>query len=139
MKRLLFGAGLGVALLAATAFAAIQFEPHYVAQFFKAPVYVGSSSVVSTAHAITESLGGSYSIDFGGVTDSCEDSAGQTLTGAAVGDVCEVGTPATLPSSTSWITCYVSAANTVKVRHCSHGASGNPAAATYYVRTFSSQ
>jgi hypothetical protein len=27
----------------------------------------------------------------------------------------------------------------VKVRHCSHGASGNPAAATYYVRVISSQ
>jgi len=102
-------------------------------------LWVGARSTMTSANAITRVLGASSSIDFGGVTDSCEDSSGITVTGALAGDACSVGTPATMPSATSWVTCYVSAADTVKVRHCSHGASGNPAAATYYVRVISSQ
>lgn len=101
--------------------------------------YVGSSATASTANKLTRTLAASQSIDFAGVTDVCEDSPTITVTGATVGDTCNVGTPATMPHANAWVTCYVSATNTVRVRLCAHGASGNPSAATYYVRVFSSQ
>lgn len=85
---------------------------------------------------ISDSYAASSSIDFAGVTDGCEDSGNITVTGAAVNDTCEVGPPATLPSTNSWVQCRVTATNTVVVRHCAHGASGNPASATYTVRVF---
>lgn len=88
----------------------------------------------NTGTRIQDSYAASASIDFAGVTDACEDSSGITVTGAEVNDGCVVGPPASLPSANSWFFCYVSAADTVKVRHCAHGASGNPAAATYTVR-----
>lgn len=102
-------------------------------------LWVGARSTMTSANAITRVLSASSSIDFDGVTDSCEDSSAITVTGALAGDPCVLGSPATMPSATSWTMCYVSAADAVKVRHCSHGASGNPAAATYYVRVISSQ
>ena len=124
---------------AGVAFAASSATVQRTPWVFLAPLYVGSTGDVTAGNKVSKLLGASSSIDFGGVTDSCEDSSGITVTGAAAGDVCSVGAPSTMPSATSWITCYVSAANTVKVRHCSHGASGNPAAQTYYVRVISSQ
>lgn len=103
-------------------------------------VFVATGSRVATSgNLITQALGASSSIDFAGVTDTCEDSSAITVTGAAAGDPCIVGSPATMPHANSWTMCYVSATNAVKVRHCAHGASGNPAAATYYVRVISSQ
>lgn len=112
-----------------------------LASAFTGGVWIVSPGIAfSDAHKITESLGtANVSIDFAGVTDQCEDSAGQTVTGAAVGDTCTLGLPSTMPGTHSWVTCRVSAANTVILRHCSHGASGNPAAADYRVRTFSNQ
>ncbi len=92
--------------------------------------------VGATGTPILTSYAGSGSIDFAGVTDACEDSPGQTLTGAAVNDVCAVGLPTTGFHANSWTTCYVSAADTVKVRYCAHGASGNPSAMTIKFRTF---
>lgn len=90
----------------------------------------------TTGTPIADSYAASASLDFAGVTDGCEDSADITVTGAAVNDVCVPGPPAALPSTGSWVECRVTAADTVKVRHCAHGASGNPAAATYTVRVF---
>jgi hypothetical protein len=94
----------------------------------------GGIKVGATGTDISDSYAASSAIDFAGVTDQCEDSSGITVTGAAVNDVCTVGPPATMPCAHCWLTCYVSAANTVKVRLCAHGASGNPASATYAVR-----
>lgn len=127
-----------VALLVSTVALATELSKSLNLQV-QSKLWVGSNSTLTSANAITKSLGASQSLDFGGVTDACENSADITVTGAAVGDACVVGPPATLPSTNSWVFCYVSAASTVKVRHCAHGASGNPSAATYYVRVFSSQ
>jgi hypothetical protein len=130
--------GLALLLVGGSAFAVVS-TIQRTPWVFLSNVYVGPTGDVTAGNKVTKLLGASSSIDFAGVTDTCEDSSGITLTGAAAGDVCAVGAPSTMPSATSWITCYVSAANTVKVRHCSHGASGNPAAQTYYVRVISSQ
>ena len=92
--------------------------------------------VGATGTPVGTSYAASYTIDFAGVTDVCEDSAAQTLTGAAVNDVCVVGAPASGPHANSWFTCYVSAADAIKIRHCGHGATGNIASGTYNARTF---
>jgi hypothetical protein len=100
-------------------------------------------TTTETANAITKSLGGSIAFDFASVTITCEDSTGITVTGAVAGDACFVGPPTTISGAGTGLhssfTCYVSAADTVKVRHCAAGTADNPASATYYVRVFSAQ
>jgi hypothetical protein len=88
----------------------------------------------ASGHAIADSYAATASLDFAGVTDSCE-SLTIAITGAAVNDTCSLGSNAS-PSASSWFYCYVSSADVVTVRHCAHGASGNPAAASFSVRTF---
>ncbi len=101
-----------------------------------AKTFSGGVVIGAAGTALSDSFAASAAIDFAGVTDTCEDSSGITVTGAAVNDVCAVGPPAALPHANSWVLCYVSATDTVKVRHCAHGASGDPAEATYAVRVF---
>lgn len=98
--------------------------------------FLGGVKLGRLGTTIEDSFAASSAIDFAGVTDQCEDSSGITVTGAAVNDLCTVGAPASMPCTHCWVTCYVSAADTVKVRLCAHGASGNPASATYAVRVF---
>ena len=108
--------------------------------YAKGGLFIGTAMTAATENRLTKSPAtGATSIDFAGVTDQCEDSPNVTVTGAQVGDTCNVGTPAAMPCTHCWLTCYVSAADTAKVRLCAHGASGNPAAANYRVRTFSNQ
>ena len=94
-------------------------------------------------NAVTHSYSASATIDFASVTITCEDSTGITVTGAVAGDACFVGAPTTISGAGtglhSTFSCYVSAADTVKVRHCAAGTADNPASATYYVRVFSAQ
>lgn len=124
-----------VAPLALAAVAAIDVVR--LPALFKSTVEInGATTFGATGTAMSDSYAGTYTIDFAGVTDACEDSSGQTLTGAAVNDVCVVGPPATMPHANAWLTCYVSAADTVKVRLCGHGATGNPASASFAVRVF---
>lgn len=118
---------LAFAGLAWGAYTAVQ----PVHMLFKDGITIGSGG-----EKIDDSYSASSTIDFDGVTDLCEDSDAITVTGAEVGDGCVVGPPSTMPGAESWLTCYVSAANAVKVRHCSHGASGDPDAGTYSVRVF---
>lgn len=93
---------------------------------------------VESGNVITKSLGASATIDFASVTTTCTDSSGITVTGAVAGDACFVGTPAAATANLSF-TCYVSAADTVKVRACAAGTAADAASATYYVRVFSAQ
>lgn len=90
-------------------------------------------------------LRGSFVIDFGEVDGGdtgavCLESAGQTLSGAADGNPCVAAAPAALmdnATNTLLISCFVSAANTVKVRICATATSiQDPASTTYYVRVF---
>jgi hypothetical protein len=101
-------------------------------------IFAGGITVASaaagrsaSANKVQDVLAGSATVDFASVTDSCTDSTAITVTGAAVGDRCMVGTPAA-PDATSFFMCYVSAADSVKVRHCAHG-TVNPASGSYTV------
>lgn len=93
---------------------------------------------VETGNVITKSLGGSGVIDFASVTTTCVDSSAITVTGAVAGDACFVGPPATATANLNF-SCYVSAADSVKVRACAAGTAADAASATYYVRVFSAQ
>lgn len=96
-------------------------------------------TTTSTGNKVTKMLGTSSTIDFATATTTCTESSGITVTGAAAGDPCFVGTPTTGGSSNASYTCYVSATNEVKVRHCAAGTADDPASATFYVRVISSQ
>lgn len=99
----------------------------------------GTNATVSTAgNKVTRSLAGSAVIDFGSVSITCTDSSAITITGAQTGDPCFVGAPTTAAANSTF-TCFVSAADAVKVRHCPAGTAIDPASATYRVRVISSQ
>ncbi|MBI5744410.1 MAG: hypothetical protein HY952_07660, partial [Elusimicrobia bacterium] len=68
---------------------------------------------------ITKHLSASFPLDFGtvGAVPECMDSAGQTITGAALGDTVVVSADIPLPLQYS-LSGYVSVADTVKVRWC---------------------
>ena len=110
------------------------------AGFWVMPQTIGGQTIA--ANKVTRMLGASATIDFASVTITCTDSA-VTVTGAQVGDPCFVGPPATITGAgtglNSSFVCYVSAANTVQVRHCGAGTADDPASATYFVRVISSQ
>lgn len=104
-------------------------------------LYVLNKLLIGNAtetNAITKTLSGSAVIDFASATITCSDSSAITVTGATIGDACAVGTPAAATANSDF-SCYVSAANTVLVRHCPAGTAADPASATYYVRLFSAQ
>lgn len=139
MRRLLFAVPLTLVLLAGLAFAL----PTNITKILNAQVgsnlWVGPASIITTGNAVTKMLGTSATIDFTTATTTCTESSGLTVTGAAAGDPCFVGTPTTGGSTNASYTCYVSAADTVKVRHCAAGTADDPASATFFVRVISSQ
>lgn len=132
MKRFTF---LAVLVLGLVAFGATQYTRINNLQVLGRTL-LGTG--VETGNVITKSLGGSATIDFASVTTTCTDSSGITVTGAVAGDACFVGAPAAATANLSF-TCYVSAADTVKVRACAAGTAADAASATYYVRVFSAQ
>lgn len=81
---------------------------------------------------LTRSLQATSVVDFGAQTTACEDSSGITVTGAAFGDACKVGTSTAWEAGATYM-CFVSAADTVVVRFCSVGVLVNPASRTYTV------
>lgn len=107
------------------------------------PLDLQTSDTKVNANRITRSLGGSITFDFASTTITCEDSTAITVTGARTGDACFVGPPTTISGAGtglhSTFSCYVSASNAVKVRHCAAGTADNPASATFNVRVFSAQ
>lgn len=138
MKRAITLA-VAVALIAAVAFADTT---QVFAQYFGG-LYVGPRATSTTTNRTTRMLAGSITFDFASTTTTCEDSTGITITGAQTGDPCFVGPPTTISGAGTGLhssfTCYVSAADTVKVRHCAAGTADNPASALYRVRVISSQ
>lgn len=147
MKKIL----LAVAILTAGAAFAIQqldISRSPLLQQFIAGVVIGPESVNPTdtrlnANRITRTLSGSATIDFAAASILCEDSAAITVLGARAGDPCFVGIPTTLATTLLGrdhsYTCYVSAANAVKVRACPAGTSDNPGSVIYNVRVLSNQ
>ena len=127
-------------LAASLAFGATQFT-----RILNALV-LGETLIGTTdeANAITRSLAGSFDFNFGEETIECEDTPAITMTGALVGDACEVGIPAFDVSDggnglNSHFDCYVSAAGAVKIRHCAIGTATDPPDAGYTFRLFSVQ
>jgi hypothetical protein len=128
---------IAAALMATVALAAvgnIWLQP----VLMKGGFFAGASAAAVSTNQVTRTLGASSTIDFVAGTIICTDSAGITVTGALAGDACSVGLPAS-PAANSTFSCYVSAADTVKVRHCPAGTAIDPASATYYVRVISAQ
>lgn len=131
-------AAVAAGLVASVAFAA-PFVIDEVARVMNGGFFVHQRAIPNaSANKVTRMLGGSATIDFVAGTIICTDSTAITVTGALVGDACFVGGPAA-PQANSTFTCYVSATDNVKVRHCPVGTAADPASATYYVRVVSSQ
>lgn len=80
-------------------------------------------------------LAGSATIDFTDVVATCETSGTTvTVTGAADGDVCNVGFVAAVAGARQTYDCWVSSANTVSVRHCEGVTEAiDPASSTFKV------
>lgn len=95
-----------------------------------------SLQVGSATHAgvVTGILSNTATLDFpDAVTATCDDLT-ITVTGAATTSTptCSVGFGITPPSESSF-TCWVSASNTVTVRHCADAVSANPDSGTFRV------
>lgn len=115
-------------------------------QWFQSPIYIGNvanNPVSSTTNKVSRTLSASATIDFATATITCTDSSAIVLTGARVNDPCFVGPPTTISGAAtglnSTFSCYVSAADNVKVRHCAAGTADDPASAIFAVRVFSNQ
>lgn len=78
------------------------------------PTLLGTRT--ETGNAITKALGASATIDFASASAGSELSSAITVTGAAVGDPCFVGVPSAAAALKANFTCYVSAADAVKVQ-----------------------
>lgn len=140
-----FLAFLSVLLVAGIAFAATEPIVELVSTirptWFQSGLYVGPASVHpinETRNKITRILGSSEVFDFASSTITCLDSTGVTVTGAQLGDPC-FASPNIAWAANQEFSCYVSAANTVKVRFCPAGTAADPASATYFTRIISSQ
>lgn len=95
-----------------------------------------ATDALINANRITRALGATATIDFVSSISVCTDSAAITVLGARVGDPCFVGIPAVTANST--YSCYVSATDAAKVRHCANGATIDPASGSFQVRVLSS-
>lgn len=135
MKKLLT---LGVVALVATVAYAAPSVINQVRNDFFGGVVIGNKT--ASGNIIKRSLGASATYDAASITATCTESSAITVTGAKTGDPCMVGVAATPGAlNVSW-TCYVSAADAVKVKVCNPTAGAiDPASQTVYVRVFSSQ
>jgi hypothetical protein len=84
---------------------------------------------------ISNFLTGSATLDFASAAATvCSADLTITVTGATAGSTCMVGAPNGSVNAGSQFTCWVSAANTVSVRHCNISAAPNdPASGTFKV------
>ena len=135
-------------LVAGAAYGAINIER--VQTLFKNVLFAGGGLVVSdtatrqvAANKVTEILPGTLTQDFLEMNDNaCGDSNPITVTGAAFGDRCIGPSMDIAHTANAVMSCYVSAANTVKIRLCSNlGDAGtlNLPDASYGVTVFSHQ
>jgi hypothetical protein len=130
---------VAMALVSAVAFAQasnvnVDFSPRGMMAGF----FVGQQSMAASTHKVTKMLAGSITVDFASATNTCVDSSAITVTGAVAGDPCFVGAPTTIVANTHF-SCYVSAADAVRVRYCPAGTAADPLSATYSVRVVSNQ
>jgi len=114
----------------------------YTSGLLVAPLSVLGTDAQVNASKISRALGASATINFAPQGATCTDSSAVTVLGARAGDPCVVGVPLAVTNvdggSLSTFSCFVSAADAVKVRLCSQ-ASEDVASATFYVRVISAQ
>lgn len=140
MKKIAFGI---LALLATSAFALQQLDQSdskfarvIIGGLVLSPKSLLVSDSVINTHKVTRVLRGSATIDFASQTITCNTS-NITVTGARATDICAVGLATTGGAANSSFTCYVSAADTVTVKHCPAGTASDPASQIYYVQVMS--
>lgn len=107
---------------------------------FLGTTYFGSAATASSTHAVVKALAGSRDYNFPATTNTCLDSPSITVTGVTLGDPCMVGVDQA-PGEYD-ISCYVSAADTVKVHFCpspSDGGPNDPIDAGYRVRVITNR
>jgi hypothetical protein len=80
----------------------------------------GGVTIGATGTALSDSYAASATIDFASTAVGTVDSSSITVTGAAANDVCVVGPPASATANAAF-SCYVDAANSVKVRFAPKG------------------
>ena len=86
------------------------------------------------ARAIIQSiLRGGVTLNFPSTAAGTVSDLTVTVTGAASGDVCQVGAPNVSVAATSTFFCWVSATNTVTIRHSPNGATADPASGDFLV------
>lgn len=136
MKRTL--AIIGVLLLAGLAIAGPTVQRDRFA--FLGGIAIGNDTAVNR---LDNTVTADVDYDFPNTTIVCNDSWAVTATGARIGDTCSVsigprdgGTQ--IVTDNSLFLPYVSASNTVKLRHCPVGTAADPVDAGYVVRCFSS-
>lgn len=131
--------GLGCLLFAGAAFATINTGDR-AGRWILGGLQVGTNATIGTASNLTTRMLAPVGqvIDFASATITSVDSSAITVTGAQVGDPCFVGAPTTIAANTSF-TCYVSAADTVKIRYGPMGTAADPPSGTYFVRVISNQ
>lgn len=109
---LLLAAGAAFATAASGQFSGID----AMQRWLKGGVYIGSGATADTLNKITQSRGATATIDFASTSVGRVESSAITVTGAAAGDSCEVGANTTAGALKADFSCYVSAADQVKVR-----------------------
>jgi hypothetical protein len=100
------------------------------------PLSVGGSLYVNNFGPVTRIIPfTTAAIDFASATITCRDSAGTTVTGARTTDTCVVGMPSSLTAGGTGLhdtySCYVSAADTIKIRACAAGTADDPGSVTF--------
>jgi hypothetical protein len=80
---------------------------------------------------VTRLIPWTATIDFVTATTTCTESSAITVTGARTNDGCVIGPPTSGGSTNAAYTCYVSATDAVKARHCAAGTADDPASATF--------
>ena len=138
---------LGVIFFGAVVYAAtekVEFQGSQFPTWFNKGIYVGPlvpSPAGDKLNKITRVLSATATIDFASATITCRDSAAIVTTGAQIGDPCFVGMPETLTAGGTGLhetfSCYVSAADAVKVRACAAGTADDPASVVFKVRVVS--
>jgi len=142
MKKFIVALGvlIGVVAFAAAESNLIDIIRGPKPQWFQPSIYFGSATdnpVSSTDNAVTGMFSTSSALDVG-ATDggTCVRSAAITLTGANLGDPCLLGLPATgsavvhdgggaaVGEGVGAFSCFVSAADAVKIEFCNHATTG---------------
>lgn len=84
-------------------------------RWLKDGFYAGATAPTSSGNRVSRSLGASATIDFTSSASAPQLSSSITVTGAKAGDPCFVGVPTAAAALNAEFSCYVDAADSVKV------------------------